>query len=90
VLPGVIARQNIPQAYKVALQDIPQDEAVIRYGVILGYEVNLIRGLMYSNNDFSAFLKAPISGAFLIFTTGMVIWTGYQQVKRVSVKKAAQ
>lgn len=37
VLPGVTARQDIPQAHKIALMDIPAGGAVIRYGVTLGY-----------------------------------------------------
>ncbi len=37
VLPGVTTRQEIPQAHKVALRDIPQGGEIIRYGVTLGY-----------------------------------------------------
>ena len=36
VTEGVVARQDIPQAHKIALCDIPQGGAVIRYGVVLG------------------------------------------------------
>ncbi|MGL5434796.1 MAG: tripartite tricarboxylate transporter permease [Lachnospiraceae bacterium] len=66
-------------------------QAPLILGLVLGptLETNLIRGLMYSGNDFSAFLKAPISGAFLVFTTGMVIWTAYGQVKRAMTKTKA-
>lgn len=39
VTAGVIARQNIPQAHKIALCDIPEGGAIIRYGVVLGYAV---------------------------------------------------
>lgn len=38
----VIALQDIPQAHKIALEDIPSGAAIIRYGVILGYAVHEI------------------------------------------------
>ena len=34
---GIITRENIPQAHKVALCDIPAGDEIIRYGVVLGY-----------------------------------------------------
>ena len=34
---GVIAREPIPQAHKIALEDISAGSAIIRYGVVLGY-----------------------------------------------------
>lgn len=34
---GLTANQDIPQAHKIALCDIPKNGAVIRYGVTLGY-----------------------------------------------------
>ena len=37
VLPGVIARQDIPQAHKIALTAIPEGGEILRYGVVLGY-----------------------------------------------------
>lgn len=66
-------------------------QAPLILGFVLGptIEDNLIRGLMYSNNDFTAFFTSPISGAFLIFTIGMVIWTAYKQIKGVMARKAA-
>ena len=39
VMEGVIAHQDIPQAHKIALCDIPKGGAIIRYGVILGYAI---------------------------------------------------
>lgn len=36
ILPGVVTRQDIPQAHKIALTDIPKDGEVYRYGVVLG------------------------------------------------------
>lgn len=37
LMPGVSARQDIPQAHKAALTDIPRGAEVIRYGVALGH-----------------------------------------------------
>ncbi len=34
---GVITLDSIPQAHKIALQDIPKGKEIIRYGVVLGY-----------------------------------------------------
>lgn len=34
---GVITREPIPQAHKIALCDIPKGGEIIRYGVVLGY-----------------------------------------------------
>lgn len=42
VMEGVIARREIPQGHKIALQDIPKDGAIIRYGVELGYALRPI------------------------------------------------
>ena len=40
---GIHINQDIPQAHKVALADIPKGSPVIRYGVILGYAMNPIK-----------------------------------------------
>ena len=37
VMPGLCTRDPIPQAHKIALQDIPAGGEIIRYGVVLGY-----------------------------------------------------
>ena len=37
VMPGVVTREDIPQAHKIALTDIPKGGEVVRYGVVLGY-----------------------------------------------------
>ena len=36
VMPGLCTRDPIPQAHKIALQDIPAGGEIIRYGVVLG------------------------------------------------------
>ncbi|MCC2255363.1 galactarate dehydratase [Ruminococcus sp. CLA-AA-H200] len=40
---GLTANQDIPQAHKIALCDIPENGEVIRYGVVLGYAKQPIR-----------------------------------------------
>lgn len=37
VLDDLIAKEDIPQAHKISLCDIPQGKEVIRYGVVLGH-----------------------------------------------------
>lgn len=58
-------------------------------GFVLGkvVEENLIRGLMYTNNDFWAFFKSPIAAIFMIFTLCMVIWTAYKQLRQVLLER---
>lgn len=43
VAEGLTANQDIPQAHKIALCDIPQDGEIIRYGVVLGNAVHDIK-----------------------------------------------
>ncbi|RGY99032.1 galactarate dehydratase [Clostridium sp. AM58-1XD] len=43
LMDGLVTNQDIPQAHKVALEDIPKGGAVVRYGVILGYAVDQIK-----------------------------------------------
>jgi galactarate dehydratase len=40
IMPGVTTLNDIPQAHKIALTDIPKDQPVIRYGVTLGYALD--------------------------------------------------
>ena len=37
---GVVTREKIPQAHKIALVDIPAGGEILRYGVVLGYAKN--------------------------------------------------
>ena len=43
VMEGLTVNQNIPQAHKIALQDIPAGGEIIRYGVVLGYAIHDIK-----------------------------------------------
>ena len=36
IMDGVVTVEDIPQAHKIALQDIPEGGEVLRYGVVLG------------------------------------------------------
>lgn len=40
---GLIAASDIPQAHKIALEDIEKGAEIIRYGAVLGYARHLIR-----------------------------------------------
>lgn len=42
LMPGVVALSDIPQGHKIALQAIAKDDAIIRYGVVLGYALDAI------------------------------------------------
>lgn len=43
VVEDVLANEDIPQGHKIALNDIPKGNPIIRYGVILGYAINNIK-----------------------------------------------
>ena len=60
ICPGVTLLQDVPQAHKFALTDIPKDGAIIRYGVTLGYALDPIpRGAWI--NEHMLRLPAPAS-----------------------------
>lgn len=42
ILPGLFTQESVPQAHKIALTAIPAGDAVIRYGVTLGYALKNI------------------------------------------------
>ena len=65
---GVVTRDPIPQAHKIALVDIPAGGEVIRYGVVLGYAKNDIPAGSWINEHM---LDLPESPAL----------TGFQQPK---------
>ena len=43
VMDGITAAQDIPQAHKIALRDIPKGGEIVRYGVVLGYALDEIK-----------------------------------------------
>ena len=59
VMPGVTTRQDIPQAHKIALTDIPKGGEVIRYGVVLGYAKEAIPVGSWINEHMLDLPKTP-------------------------------
>lgn len=57
VTDGVVANQDIPQAHKIALRDIPKGGEIVRYGIVLGYAVDPIRKGDWINENM---LKLPM------------------------------
>lgn len=51
VIDQIVAKQEIPQAHKIALEKIPKGKPVIRYGVILGYARDTILPGEWINED---------------------------------------
>jgi galactarate dehydratase len=43
IMENIMANENIPQGHKIALIDIAEGEAIIRYGVVLGYALHSIK-----------------------------------------------
>lgn len=89
VMEGIIASQDIPQAHKIALCDIPKDGAIIRYGVILGYAINPIGKGQWINEKMLE-LPTPPSVDEMVYGTNLVTdlpqppvttWEGYVNPK---------
>lgn len=59
VMEGVVCRQDIPQAHKIALCDIPEGGAIIRYGVVLGYAKDLIKTGDWINEHMLVLPESP-------------------------------
>ncbi len=85
VFDDIIAKNDIPQAHKVALQDIKKDEAIIRYGVCLGYAINDIEKGAWIN-EHMLLLPTPPDVADMKFGTNLktdlpkpsiTTWEGY-------------
>lgn len=85
VMAGVIAHQNIPQAHKFALCDIPKGGEVIRYGVVLGYAIEPVSQGDWIN-EYMLELPTPPDLDNMEFATNLVTdlpeppvktWEGY-------------
>lgn len=80
--------------YFMSKHHFPQAPLIL--GFVLGstIEENLIRGLMYTNNNFWAFFESPIAAVFMIISVGVVAWTAWKEVRawrrRVAADKAAE
>lgn len=59
ILPGIFSKNNIPQAHKVALADIPQHGPVIRYGTTIGYAKEPISAGAWINEHALTVPKSP-------------------------------
>ncbi len=58
IMPGIITLDEIPQAHKFALVDIPKNGEIIRYGVVLGYALDEIKKGAWINEHM---LRLPVS-----------------------------
>ena len=68
VMDGIVALDDIPQAHKIALEDIPAGGAITRYGVTLGYAKKPIaRGAWI--NEFMLDLPTPPELDDMVFGT---------------------
>ena len=86
VFPNIVTIEDIPQAHKVALVDIPKDAPIIRYGVILGYAIDDIKKGQWINENMLQ-LPTPPSVENMEFATNIVTdlpkatrttWLGYK------------
>ena len=59
ILPGVRARQDIPQAHKIALSDIEKGGEIVRYGVVLGYAKDAIPTGSWINEHMLTLPESP-------------------------------
>ena len=56
---GVVTREKIPQAHKIALVDIPAGGEILRYGVVLGYAKNDIPAGSWINEHMLDLPESP-------------------------------
>lgn len=56
---GVVTREKIPQAHKIALVDIPAGGEILRYGVVLGYAKNDIPGRQLDQRTYAGPAREP-------------------------------
>lgn len=67
IIKGVVAKDIIPQAHKVALEDIKKNDEIVRYGVTLGYAIDDIVKGQWINEEM---LRLPISPSLNNLTFG--------------------
>lgn len=71
IMDDVVANENIPQGHKIALGDIAEGEAVIRYGVILGFALQPIQKGDWIN-EYMLQLPTPPALDEMEFATNLV------------------
>lgn len=59
ILPGIRTRSEIPQAHKIALEEIGAGEAVVRYGVTLGFAKDAIPAGSWINEHMLTLPESP-------------------------------
>lgn len=59
ILPGIVTRQNIPQAHKIALKDLAAGEEIRRYGVVLGTAIDPIPAGSWINEHMLYLPQSP-------------------------------
>lgn len=86
VTDDLIAKDDIPQAHKIALEDIPAGGKIVRYGVILGYAKKAIAKGSWIN-EFMLELPEPPDVDHMTYATNLVTdlpeppvktWWGYR------------
>lgn len=80
-LPGLFALSDIPQGHKLALEMIPKDGEVRRYGVILGYALDVIEAGMWINE---ASLRLPVAPGLEDMPYGVKIVTDLPKAPRTT------
>ncbi len=81
IIPGIVTLQDIPQAHKFALVDIPKDGEIIRYGVVLGYALDEIKKGAWINEHM---LRLPTSPSVDNMKWGTNIRTDLPEAPRKS------
>lgn len=73
--------------YFMSKHKFPQAPLIL--GFVLGsiVEENLIRGLMYSKNNFLLFFQSPIAAVFLSLAIVAVLYTVYKEFKKSRARK---
>lgn len=91
IMEGLTTNQDIPQAHKIALCDIPAGGEIIRYGVVLGYAINNIKKGDWINEHMLDLPESPSVGN-MEFGTNLVpneelpmptrtTWMGYRNAE---------
>ncbi|ETF01160.1 D-galactarate dehydratase [Advenella kashmirensis W13003] len=65
---GLTLQTAVPQGHKVALQDLARDEAVVRYGVVIGYALCDIAAGTWINESMLRMPQAPSLDALPVAT----------------------
>ena len=73
--------------YFMSKYKFPQAPLIL--GFVLGsiVEQNLIRGMMYANNNFWAFFQSPIAAVFMVLSVGAVVYTVIKGFRSRGTKK---